>query len=70
MAIRHHNWSPGDILAASEANNMSNNGCVQIDTDAELAFLPDEVNVAFSINDFKLHVRSAAGKDRANWVSL
>jgi hypothetical protein len=69
MALRWKNFVPNTPLKAAEQNDLANNGCVQIDTAADL----DDpnlaaVNVTFTQDTLTLYRRTAPGVGADKWA--
>ena len=69
MALRWKNFVPNTPLKAAEVNDLANNGCVQIDTAADLDD-PNlvEANLAFDLATSTLYHRAAAGVGADKWA--
>ena len=71
MTIRHNTFAPSDILYASQVNEMSDNGVIQVDDAAELADASlEHANLAYVVSTFTLYYRKAAGVGVDKWEAV
>ncbi len=52
---------------AAQLNSAANNSIVTIDTDADLANVPSDVNVVFIANKGRIRIRKSAGVGVEFW---
>lgn len=68
MTIRKKVFIPNEILSASEINDLSDNGVIEIFSTADLADADlDLANAVYIISDRSLRVRTGAGTGASNW---
>lgn len=68
MAIRHKVFTPNTVFKAAEANDLANNGVIQVGTLIDLDS-PDMVNanLAYVVDEKSLRMRIAAGVGKDKW---
>ena len=72
MGIRYPNdYSQGELLKATDVNDIKNNGAIQVDTVAELASVDADVNIAYVVADKSLYQRDSSNTDApVGWVKM